>query len=676
MMSSSDIETAASLVWGAVYSLRFELICVFGLCVLWIITQLASSKPKRPTLVKNGSKYAAYNKSAAPKSGPAGRAVAHGASSIVPFEGRVDSVDPALLQDPSWIIPQVIQLCRTQVAQARSLYRASIQSGLKLQDLPAQSCKQLFEAMITASIRANQVHEIKKLFSDLQRCGLGVIAGLFASTIKLCTSKQLYAECLEMYDFMKDDQSFSIDEKAIWSCLLFSAMETKSLKKCSFFFEQVKRCGTPSAKDFGNMVRVASLRGDWELSLSLIQSMRDSGVEIDAVQFNTVLATCVASDKVDKAHALLQAMESVGGIVDVITYNTIMKGYSKAGNIDGCFEALECASAQGIAPSQVTYGILLDCCINENQLDRAADVFNTMTEEKCPMNTVLYTTLIKGFSRAGKIDQAMTVYKQMRADPNVTPDLITFSILIKAHCDAGNLEESLKSFEEMINLGLRPDEVVFNNLLAGCAQQANARLGEQLYIDMVASGVKPSNATFSILIRMYQQCKLLEEAVAMLGREPAKHNVEPEPRLFLQLMQSCIRDRQGKRAIEVYEMLSEYSIPTASAHSSLISTCVKLNMYDTAVEILSLAAGKGAHVDERDSSLLIEGAFKKGKTRIVQDCAAAMRTMGHAVNPKFAEKSSALVTSTAQTRQRIASPVDPGAPWKQAAASRRVVAVC
>merc|ERR1719281_1422973 len=134
----------------------------------------------------------------------------------------------------------------------------------------------------------------------------------------------------------------------------------------------------------------------------------------------------------------------------------------------------------------------------------------------------------------------------------------------------------------MIELNLRPDEVVFNNLLSGCARQANAELGKRLYTDMLASGIRPSNATFSILIRLYHQCKLLEDAVEMLRYEPEKNKVDPEPRIFLQLIQSCIRERQGRRAVDVYEMLVAHSMPTAAAHSSMINTCIKLNMYDTA----------------------------------------------------------------------------------------------
>jgi pentatricopeptide repeat domain-containing protein 1 len=432
-----------------------------------------------------------------------------------------------------------------------------------------------------------------------------------------------------------EDPNFAIDDKTIWSCLLFSAIEVRAYQRCNHFFERLKECGTPSHKDYGNMVRYASLHGDWQLSVKLIKEMRDSNIEVDCVIYNTCLATCVAADKLEQAKQLLQDMERADGVADVITYNTLMKGYAKSGRMDECSSLLEALSAKNIPPSQVTYGILLDGFINDNQLEKAAQVFEKMSKENVPMNTVLYTTLIKGFARAGEVEQAMRVYEQMSNERSMLPDLITFSILIKANCDVDRLGEALKLLDRMLAQGLRPDEVVFNNLLAGCARQSNAELGKRLYLDMTASGIRPSNATFSILIRLYQQSKLLEDAVDMLRTEPSKHKVNPESRLFLQLIQSCIRDRQGRRAVEVYQMMIEHSVPQAAAHNSIITTCVKLNMYETAAEILSLAAARGGRVDFTDAANLLEGAVRKRKTQVAHEIAASMEKLGFSIDPKM-----------------------------------------
>lgn len=383
------------------------------------------------------------------------------------------------------------------------------------------------------------------------------------------------------------------------------------------------------------MLRAATLQNEWEKTLSIMKEMRETGTEIDSFLLNMAVQACVAAGKVDEANALLEQSDS--GTVDVITHNTIMKGYAKARRIEDCFKLLQDMRSKGISCSQVTYGILLDCCINENQVDRAMKIVNDMTEAGCQMNTVLCTTLIKGLARAGDLQKAMKMYKLMRTDRGMSPDLITFSILIKANCDSGGLEDALKLLEDMLSLGLKPDEVVFNNLIAGCGRSGSAALGKQLYADMVKSGVRPSNATFSILIRLFHQSKVLEEAIELLSTEPMKHNVEAEPRLFLQLIQACIRERQGKRAVEVYGMFSQHTRPTATMHNNILSTCLKLNMYDTAAEIVGMAAASGTTVDECDATAVLEAAFKKGKAQVVRSMVASMKTLGYGVDEKFVQ---------------------------------------
>lgn len=632
-----DSQTIFSVFMNVGFSLQYEITIVIVLAIGWCIGKLSRRKQKSPLKVKLASSSPYHNKksdsSGASAQGSSQSAMRDRGSDVdspaKPFGqlGPIDEIQPALLRDASWVVPRVMHMCRAQVQQSLSLYRAALAAGLKLKDVPANDCEQLFAALVTSTIRTNQIGDTMELLRDLRNRGPGVSTSLFLSAVKLCTSKHLFAECLAVYDFMAKDPNFALADKSIWSCLLFCAIETRASERCSFLFDGLKSCGTPSQKDYGNMVRLAALKGDWQLSLQLVKDMREGGLEVDSVIYNTSLATCVGADQVDQAKGLLEGMECVPGLADVITYNTLMKGYAKAGRMDQCFELFERLKARCLAPSAVTYGILLDGFINDNQLECAAKIFNDMIADGGSMNTVLFTTLIKGFARAGEVDQAMKVYEQMRTERNVTPDLITFSILIKANCDGDRLEEALKLIEVMASLNLRPDEVVFNNLLTGCARQANAKLGKCIYADMIKSGIRPSNATFSILIRLFQQCKILEEAVQMLETEPAKHKLDIEPRIYWQLIQSCIRERQGQRAVRVYQMLTVRSVPTAPAHSGVFTTCVKLNMFDTAEEILSIAASRGFRVDASDANSLYDAAVRKKKTQVAQDIVASMQKL-------------------------------------------------
>jgi pentatricopeptide repeat protein len=611
------------------WALRYEITCGLILVVLWCLGKIANGRQK--TSAKKAAKNM-FDRTHLPTSSPkrGGAKELSKDLSSMPAEkvGKITDIDPKLLCDPSWLVPQVMNMSRMQVQKALGLYHAAMAAGLKLQSVPESDCQQMFTVLVTAAIRTSNVDEATQLLQDLQRKGHGVSSELFSSVMKLCASKLFFNECLTIFDLMASDPCFRLADKSAWSCLLFCALESNAYDRCGFFFDNIKKHGQPSYKDYGNMIRFASQQCDWEHAVKLIEEMRQADIKIDALLCNIVLATCLNAERIDEARALLENMEINEGVVDVVAYNTLMKGYAKAGRMDRCVEVFDHLKSRGITASEVTYGILLDGFVNENEMERAAEVFNTMVSEGGTVNTILFTTMIKGFTRAGNVDNAMKVYEQMLGHRSLTPDLITFSLLIKANCDADRLEQALMLLKTMVDKKLRPDEVIFNNLLAGCARHGNDALGDRLYQDMLSSGIRPSNATFSILIRFYSQCKRLEDAVEMLKNEPAKHRVDPEPRLFLQLAQSCIRERQGRRAVEVYEMLAKHSVPTAAVHSSLITTCIKLNMFETAAEVLRIASTRQFRVDGRDANALLDTVTRKRKSQLAQDISASMTKLG------------------------------------------------
>ena len=113
----------------------------------------------------------------------------------------------------------------------------------------------------------------------------------------------------------------------------------------------------------------------------------------------------------------------------------------------------------------------------------------------------------------------MRVFDRM-TEHRVSPDLITFSIVLKANCDAGRLEAALELLGSIQRSGLSPDEVIVNNLLAGCAKIADPKLAKRMYSDMLASSITPCNATFSFLIRIFSQYNSLTRRHRCLSRIP------------------------------------------------------------------------------------------------------------------------------------------------------------
>merc|ERR1740139_623632 len=82
------------------------------------------------------------------------------------------------------------------------------------------------------------------------------------------------------------------------------------------------------------------------------------------------------------------------------------------------------------------------------------------------------------------------------------PDIVTYSVLIKAYVDAHDLEKALLLVEDLTAAGHTPDDIILTHLLEGCRYTGNHALGKQLFTEMVSGGVKPSEFTLLAMLKL------------------------------------------------------------------------------------------------------------------------------------------------------------------------------
>merc|ERR1719201_748457 len=110
--------------------------------------------------------------------------------------------------------------------------------------------------------------------------------------------------------------------------------------------------------------------------------------------------------------------------------------------------------------------------------------------------------MIDACARSGAMDRVPHLLGAMDKE-GTNPDLVTYSTLVKGYSLAGDVNRGFKVLEEMKSSGeLKPDEIMCNSLLDGCAREHRVDEALQLLEDMQANGVVPSNCPLSILVKL------------------------------------------------------------------------------------------------------------------------------------------------------------------------------
>ena len=119
-----------------------------------------------------------------------------------------------------------------------------------------------------------------------------------------------------------------------------------------------------------------------------------------------------------------------------------------------------------------------------------------------------YNSIIDCCIRCRRFEVAQGIFEEMKqVGSEVSPDLITYSTMVKGHCQEQDLKGALTVLQDMEKRNIKPDEVLYNSLLDGCCKADQIDIAMMLYKNMRTLGIKPSNVTFSILIKIYGKSK-------------------------------------------------------------------------------------------------------------------------------------------------------------------------
>jgi len=355
------------------------------------------------------------------------------------------------------------------------------------------------------------------------------------------------------------------------------------------------------------------------------------------VIFNTLLDACITARDLDRMATIFQMMQDFRVSISSVTFGTLIKAFGQAGRLSRCREVWAEMQEANVHPTIVTYGCYIDACIRNDEVAAAEEMFRSMSANGARPNAVIYSSLIRGFANSRQPGKALELYRQMREEgieatsvtfnsvldvvsrqlsepemlhevlhdmqkASISQDVVTYAILIKASCNAGDVQKALALFRQSSSHGLVFDQVSFNTLLLACSKAGLVADAEEIFEEMRRVDLMPTHVTTSIMIKMYGKAKMLDKAISL--SELMEHDYGQVPNLFIYtcLIQACAQNKHVRRSWDIFNKMLHSGIePDAVTYGTVIHGCVYMNKFDYAMVLVRHAYMKpspeGAAVD-------------------------------------------------------------------------------
>ncbi|CAN7090347.1 unnamed protein product [Brassica rapa subsp. narinosa] len=285
------------------------------------------------------------------------------------------------------------------------------------------------------------------------------------------------------------------------------------------------------------------------------------------------------SHRFSDVEALIESRKKDPQIKTESFLSTLIRSYGRASMFDHALRTFEEMEQLGTPRSVVSFNALLAACLHSDLFERVPQLFDEMPQR----------------------------YR------NITPDKVSYGMLIKSYCDAGSVDKAMETMRVMEEKGVEVNIISFTTILGSLYKNGQTDVAESLWSEMVSKGCELDNTVYNV--RLMNAAKESPERVKELMEEMCSVGLKPDTISYNYLMTAyCVKGMMGE-AKKVYEGLDEKEGCCANAatfRTLIFHLCIN-GLYDQGLVVFKKSALVHKIPDFKTCKHLTEGLVRNNR---------------------------------------------------------------
>ena len=259
----------------------------------------------------------------------------------------------------------------------------------------------------------------------------------------------------------------------------------------------------------------------------------DSMASRSVVSETSMLTGYAKSSNVEGAKVVFSQMIEK----NVIAWNVLIAAYAQNGEEEEALRLFVRLKRESVWPTHYTYGNVLNACGNIADLQLGQQTHVHVLKEGFrfdfgPESDVFVgNSLVDMYLKTGSIDDGAKVFESMAARDNVS-----WNAMIVGYAQNGRARDALQLFERMLRSKERPDSVTMIGVLSACGHSGLVEEGRRYFQSMTEDhGITPSRDHYTCMIDLLGRAGHLKEVEELIKNMP----MEPDSVLWASLLGAC-----------------------------------------------------------------------------------------------------------------------------------------
>ncbi|XP_047162789.1 pentatricopeptide repeat-containing protein At5g02830, chloroplastic isoform X1 [Vigna umbellata] len=208
-------------------------------------------------------------------------------------------------------------------------------------------------------------------------------------------------------------------------------------------------------------------------------------------------------------------------------------------------------------------------------------------------NMYIYRAIIDACGLCRDYMKSRYIYEDL-LNQKITPNIYVFNSLMNVN--AHDLSYTLNLYQNMQNLGLKPDMTSYNILLKACCVAGRVDLAQDIYRELKhlesVGQLKLDVFTYSTIIKVFADARLWQMALT-IKQDMLSAGVSLNIVAWSSLINACAHTGLVEQAIQLFEeMLLAGCEPNTQCFNIILNACVEACQYDRAFRFFNSWKGK------------------------------------------------------------------------------------
>ncbi|KAI7887446.1 hypothetical protein K492DRAFT_202610 [Lichtheimia hyalospora FSU 10163] len=273
---------------------------------------------------------------------------------------------------------------------------------------------------------------------------------------------------------------------------------------------------------------------------SLLSYVRSTRLLLDENEFRSVLELLDRLDQLERAEVMLKTMGH----------------YCDQPATQRTFNKLAAAYLRRIKESNGQ---------SQRYLNKLETLIRTLDQQNLSPDVVTFNVLLTAYGRMGRLKDVEGVFRDMEKH-GITPNDRTINIALdiygKVKGDVGDLERRLSNVLASVESGSSPDIITYATTIRNAVLKRDMAAAERTLKAMVGKGILPNEYVYAHLVLGYVETGEIEKAHTVIQlMHKAPNDLQPTAHLYGPLIQAYAQTHEYKKAYQVLSEMMDQGIP-------------------------------------------------------------------------------------------------------------------